>query len=101
MASTEKKALYKEYQKDRKMPRYDKDDLLKRLVQSLEMMPKLSTLWHKPANYDELDWKREWRGLRFREDDNDHGDDYNYKETWAYSEEIEHDADSLHLALFL
>jgi hypothetical protein len=49
MASAKKKALYKEYEKDRKMLRYNKDHLLERLVPSLEMMPKLSTLRHEPA----------------------------------------------------
>jgi hypothetical protein len=107
MAPAETKALYKKYENDRKMLRYDKDDLLKRLVQSLEMMPKLSTLRHEPAKYDELNWKREWRGLRFREDDDEDDnddnddDDYDYNETWAYSEDIEHDVDSLQLALLL
>jgi hypothetical protein len=104
MASAEKKALYEEYEKNQTTLRSDKDDLLENLVQSLNKMPNLSTFQHDPTNYDELDWQPEWRGLRFREDDDDvdvGDDDYDYNETWAYAEEIEHDVDSLHLALFL
>lgn len=75
----------------------NKDDFLERVVRSLEKMPNLTTFRHEPTKYDEMDWKDEWRGLRFREvgDDDDDG------ESWAYSQEIEHDIDSLHTALFL
>lgn len=83
----EKKTLYDEYENDRTTLRSDKDDFLEKLVRSLKRMTNLSTFQHEPTKYDEMDWKHEWRGLRFREDDDDNYD----HESWAYSREIEHD----------
>ncbi|KAF2844382.1 hypothetical protein T440DRAFT_473430 [Plenodomus tracheiphilus IPT5] len=100
MTSAEREALYNEYEKDRSTLRLDKDDFLRTVVRSLERMSNLLTFWHEPTKYDEMDWKCEWRGLRFRQDDDDDDDDYDH-ESWAYSQEIEHDIDSLHTALFL
>jgi hypothetical protein len=97
MTCAERKVLYDEYENDRTMLRSDRDDFLEKVVRSLEKMSNFSTFWHEPTKNDELDWKHEWRGLRFREDD----DDDNDNESWEYSQEIEHDVDSLHTALFL
>jgi hypothetical protein len=97
MTCAEREALYDEYEIDRTMLRSDKDYFLEKVVRSLEKMTNLSSFWHEPTKYDEMNWKHEWRGLRFREDDNDDYDD----ESWAYSQEVEHDVDSLHTALFL
>jgi hypothetical protein len=96
MTCAEKKALYKEYENDRTTLRSDKDDFLEKVVRSLERMPNLSTFQHEPTRYDEMSWKSKWRGLRFREDDEDGEGD-----TYEYSEEVEHDVDALHLCLFL
>jgi hypothetical protein len=103
MTCAERKVLYDEYENDRTMLRSDRDDFLEKVVRSLEKMPNLSTFWHEPTKYDELDWKHEWRGLHFCEDDNNDDNDYNDydHESWEYSQDIEHDIDSLHTALFL
>jgi hypothetical protein len=97
MTAAERKALYDEYENDRMTLRFDKNDFLEKVVRSLKRMPNLSTFSHEPTDYDEMSWKCEWRGLRFYEDK----EDYTYLESIWYSEEIEHDIDSLHLALFL
>jgi hypothetical protein len=97
MTSAEKKALYDVYEMNRRTLLSNKDDFLEKVVQSLEKMPNLRTFCHEPTIYDEMDWKHEWRGLRFKED----GDENYDVESWAYSEEIEHDIDSLYTALFL
>ncbi|KAH7061018.1 hypothetical protein BKA63DRAFT_197444 [Paraphoma chrysanthemicola] len=97
ITSAEIKALYDEYEMDRTMLLSNKDDFLKIVVRSLEKTPNLLTFCHEPTKYDEMDWKHEWRGLRFCEDDDD---DYD-NESWAHAQEIEHDIDSLHTALFM
>lgn len=97
MTCAEKDNLYDEYENDRTTLRSCKDDLLRKVVQSLKKMPKLSTFRHEPTNYDEMIWRSEWRGLRFREDEESDA----FQESAEYAEEIEHDTDSLHLALFL
>lgn len=97
MTCAEKKALYDEYENDRTTLRSDKNDFLENVIRSLERMPNLSTFRHEPTDYDDMNWKCEWRGLRFHEDE----EDYTLTELIAYSDEIEHDIDALHLALFL
>jgi hypothetical protein len=101
MTFDEKEALYIEYEKSRTTIRSDKDDFLEKVVESIEMMPNLLKFRHKSTKYDEPEWEPERRGLRFCEDDDDDDDYYDYNEPWAYLKKIEHDIDSLRLALFL
>ncbi|KAI0573409.1 hypothetical protein Alg130_10103 [Pyrenophora tritici-repentis] len=86
-------ALYRDYNEERIMKSAFREDLIKKVKDSLEKLIKLSELIHDPVIEEESEWDTRWKKLQF--------DHYRLISPVYDSWKKEHDVDALHLACLL